>query len=268
MLRQTWTNLVDLFSTRWLIFVLARQDVLSRYRSSVLGFAWAIILPIVMLMMYSIFYQTVFGAKWSHSADSQKSYTLMVFSGLIIHAVFIESLTRSSSCIIQNPNFVKRVSFRLEAIPASILLSSWFQFLISFGILIVAAVFLYGFSVEIIVTPLALVPLFVLTLGLSFIFASLGTFLRDFNQLMTFLSPVLMFTAPIFYPMNFIPERYQMFLYFNPLTIPIGLVRACLMHDHPVPMLVFLGYTSASIVIFFLGMAVFRVSSRGFSDAL
>jgi len=105
-------------------------------------------------------------------------------------------------------------------------------------------------------------------MGLSWILASLGVFLRDVGQLIGLVVTVLMFLTPIFYPLAAIPEKYHLFIYLNPMTIVVEQARGVLIWGHPIHLGLYGVYFLVSAVLAAAGFAWFQKTRKGFADVL
>src|SRR5690606_33408627 len=113
-----------------------RRDIQSRYRGSVLGLLWSLGTPMIMLAIYTFVFQYIFKSRWSDSAgDTTLSFAIVLFLGLILHAMLAEILTKSPLLITGNPNFVKKIVFPLELLSWITLFGALFTFLVSFVLL-------------------------------------------------------------------------------------------------------------------------------------
>jgi len=116
--------------------------------------------------------------------------------------------------------------------------------------------------------PLVLMPLVILTMGFAWMLASIGVFLRDVGQTIVIITTVLMFLAPVFYPITAVPERFRPFIMANPITFIIEQAREVLIWGH-LPNWMGLGaYTLVASVVAWLGFALFQKTRKGFADVL
>lgn len=197
-----------------------KRDIISRYKGSSLGLAWAFLMPLLLLIVYTFVFSVIFKAKWGTGGGQSKvDFALILFIGMIIYNFFAEVLTRSPLTIVQNANFVKKVVYPLEIIPIIITFSAFFNMCISFFIWLIAIFILKGgVSTTIIFIPLVILPLLIGTLGIALFLSSLGAFVRDISQITGVLATVLMFLSPIFFSIDTIPSEFRVFMNFNPLT--------------------------------------------------
>lgn len=212
---------------RYLVAQLVKRDVVGRYRGSLLGLVWSFLHPLFMLLVYLFVFGVVFKIKWGVApAGGGKEFGVILFSGLILHALFAECLVRSPGIIATNVQFVKKVVFPLEVFPVMIVSTAFFHFCIGFLLLFIFNTFSdLTIHSTVLLAPLVLLPIVVLALGVSWFLASVGVFVRDVGQMTGILATVLLFLCPIFYPLDAVPDRLQWLLYFNPLTLIVEQFR-------------------------------------------
>lgn len=262
----------SLLRNRSLIVSMTRREVGARYRGSMLGLAWSFINPLLLLFVYTFVFSVVFNARWGGSRfDSVEtvSVAVMIFIGMVVHGVFAESFVRSPGLITDNSNFVKRVVFPLEILAPVSLGAGLFHSAISLLVLFCAQWFLGGFLPwTALLLPLVLFPLALMTLGVTWFFGAAGVYFRDLAQLSGFISTILLFLSPVFYPLSAIPEDYQWLFYLNPLTFVIESCRDLLVYGQLPSFLGVLVYSLCSAVIAWLGYVWFQKTRRGFADVL
>jgi len=216
---------------RHLIFELARREVVGRYKGSAIGMCWALFNPLLMLGVYTFVFMGVFNTRWSEGAHAGTAgFAVILFTGMLVHGLFAECLTKAPLLIVSNANFVKKVVFPLEILPVVSTLAALFHALVSLLVVLVANLVVSGSLSA--TTPLVLLiiaPLVLACLGVSWICASLGVFLRDVNQVTGVISSVLMFISPVFYPTSSLPENVRFLFNINPLTYPIEQARKVLL---------------------------------------
>lgn len=254
---------------RELLLELVKRDFIGRYKGSMLGVVWSLFNPLLMLAIYTFVFSVAFKAKWGVGDDSKVAFAIVLFSGMIIHGFFAECLNRAPSLITSNPNYVKKVVFPLEILPWMALFSALMHLLVSFCVLLFFCL-LAGVAVHsgTVLIPVILLPLIMMMLGLSWIFASLGVYLRDLSQVIGMATTVALFLAPVFYPIEVLPEAYRAFLAWNPITLPIVQLRDLMLWDKPLQW----GDWAISLVIgasiCTIGYWWFQKSRRGFADVL
>ena len=221
------TSLVALIESLWrnrhLIVQMTRREVVGRYKGSALGLAWSFLTPILMLAVYTFVFSVVFKARWGTDGDESKTqFALVLFVGMIVHGLFAEVLNRAPGLILSNVNYVKKVVFPLDVLPVIAMGAALFHASISLAVLLIAFALFNGYlHWTIIFVPVVLLPLVILTLGVAWIFASLGVFLRDVGQTVGIITTMMLFLAPIFYPVAALPEEVRPLIMANPLTFII-----------------------------------------------
>lgn len=254
---------------RSLIRALAQREVIGRYRGSFMGILWSFINPIFMLAVYTFVFSFVFKARWSTDSDSKTEFALVLFSGLMVFNIFAECINRAPGLIPSNINYVKKVVFPLEILPWVSLGASLFHALVSLLVWLTAYIVLFGTPhLSILLIPIVIAPLLLFVMGLSWLLASLGVYLRDVTQFIGILTTTLMFLSPIFYPATALPEEYRSLLYINPLTLIIEQTRDVLFWSKSPDYMTLIIYTSISALIAWVGFAWFQKTRKGFADVL
>jgi lipopolysaccharide transport system permease protein len=259
----------SVWRNRGLIKALILREVMGRYRGSILGAAWSLLSPILMLTIYTLIFSSVLKAKWDVGADSKVEFALILFVGLIVFNFFSECVNQSPLLIISNSNYVTKVIFPLEILPIVCAGTALIHMLASLVICLIFYVLNYGFPHEsLVLLPIVLLPLMLITLGASFLISSLGVYLRDLSQFIGLLVMGLMFLSPIFYPLSVLPEDYQNILIFNPITPGIEFIRKILIWGVYPKFEQLAIYFLFSLVCLSLGFFVFQKLRKGFGDAI
>ncbi len=268
------TNLIALFRSLWhnrrLIVQMTQREVVGRYKGSVMGLTWSFFNPVFMLTVYTFVFSEVFKARWGTEGEESKTqFAVVLFVGMIVHGLFAEVLGRAPGLILSNVNFVKKVVFPIEILPVITLGVALFHAIVSFFVLLGAFVLFNGYLYwTAMLAPLVLLPFVILIIGLAWILASLGVFLRDVGQTIGIILTVLMFLSPVFYPMSAVPEKFRPWIMANPLTFIIEQTREVLVWGH-LPQWSGLGiYTISATAVAWAGYAWFQKTRKGFADVL
>jgi lipopolysaccharide transport system permease protein len=263
MTRSLWRN-------RQLILQMTKREVVGRYQGSALGLIWTFLNPVFMLAVYTFVFSVVFQARWGVGGEeSRTQFAVVLFVGMIVHGLFAEVLNRAPGLVLSNVNYVKKVVFPLEILPVVSIGAALFHSLISLGVLLIAFVLFNGYlQWTAVLVPLILLPLVILTLGLAWMLASLGVFLRDVGQTIGIITTVMLFLAPVFYPVTALPEEIRPWIMANPLTFIIEQAREVLIWGR-MPDWIGLGcYTAVAVAITWAGYAWFQKTRKGFADVL
>jgi len=254
---------------RSLTLELARREVLGRYRGANFGLLWSLISPFLLLGVYAFAFGSIMGGRWPQSEGSTASFAIVIFAGLIVHGFFAECLTRSPTLVTANPNFVKRVLFPLEILPWPMVLSALFHTAMNVLAFIVLRLALDGaFSWTIVLLPLVLVPLMILVLGMSWMLASLGVYVRDIAQITGVVATAMLFLSSAMLPEAAVPERYRWILRLNPLTFIIDQAREVMLWGRMPDWWGLALYAAVAMLVLFAGFAWFRATKGGFADVL
>ncbi|MGF1569121.1 MAG: ABC transporter permease [Nodosilinea sp.] len=272
-MQQFSTSPRELVSSFWrhreLTKALIQRDVVGRYRGSSLGMLWSFFHPLFMLAVYTFVFSIIFQAKWGQGDESRGEFALVLFAGLIVFNFFAECINRSPGLILVNVNYVKKVVFPLEILPWVAVGSALFHGVISLVVWLIFYMVLFGLpQPSALLLPGVVLPLILLTVGLSWFLTSLGVYLRDVSQVTTILTTVLMFLSPIFYPPSALPDNLKPMLLLNPLAPALAQVRDVLMWGKVPNFQSWVVYLIASGAVAWLGFAWFQKTRKGFADVL
>jgi len=245
------------------------REISSRYRESVLGTVWAVINPLLMLSIYTFVFGYIMKSRWPGQGDNKLLFAVTLFAGLIVNTLFAETVNRCTTVITENANYVKKVVFPLEMLPLVVLGSAVFHAVVSLAILVVANVFVgTGLHWSMILLPVVIGPILLTSAGIGWILASLGVYLRDASQVVGFLTALLMFLSPIFYPVTAFPEHMRPYLFLNPLTLPVVEVRQVAIEGVPPHWWSVLAAYGIGLVVAGIGLWFFERTRRGFADVV
>src|SRR5450759_2970385 len=259
-----------LWRNRQLILQMTRREVIGRYKGSAMGLLWSFLNPVFMLMVYTFVFSVVFKARWGVDGNESKTqFAVVLFVGMIVHSLFAEVLNRAPSLILSNVNYVKKVIFPLEILPVISMGAALFHSLVSLVVLLIAFVLFNGYlHWTAVFTPLVLLPLVILTLGLAWMLASLGVFLRDVGQTIGIITTVLMFLSPVFYPVTALPDEFRPWIMANPLTFIIEQAREVLIWGRLPNWGGLALYLLIALAVAWMGFAWFQKTRKGFADVL
>ena len=262
MARSLWRN-------RDLILQLTRREVIGRYRGSMFGLVWSFFNPLLMLGVYTLVFGVVFNARWRTDHSSQGEFALILFAGLLVFNVFSECISRAPGLVLANPNYVKKVVFPLEVLPWVTVGSALFHAAVSFIVWLGFYILVFGAPhATMLMFPLVLANLVLIVLGLSWILASLGVYVRDIGQLVAVMIPALLFLSPIFYPLSALPEAWRILVYLNPMTLIVEQARDVMIWGEIATWKSLAVATAMAVTTAWLGFAWFQRTRRGFADVI
>ena len=260
----------NLWQHRDLIRQFTKREIEGRYKGSFLGIFWSIINPLILLLCYTFVFGVVFQSRWAQAkTDSLLEFAVTIFCGLTVFNLFSETVGRSPTLVVAVPNYVKKVVFPLEILPLSSLVVSAYFSLFSFAILIIANFFVTGsIPWTIVFVPIILLPLFGFSLGISWLLASFGVFVRDITYFIALILQLLFFLTPIFYSLESVPSSFVGIIRANPLASIVENVRRVVlwgMYPNWVDILI---WTTIACVVLVVAYAWFMKTKKAFADVI
>lgn len=252
---------------RVLIRRLTERQLSARYRGSMLGLLWTVITPLLMLGLYTFVFGVVLLVKWQLPAEAKGNFALLLFSGLIIYTFFAEVVTRAPSLMLENTAYIKKLVFPLEALVFTSLASAAVNALIGLGMLIAFYIAILGSPpLTVLLAPVVLLPISLTALGMSWVLASVGVFMRDIGLILNVVINVFLFFSPVFYPLSSVPEAFRFWIMLNPITPAVESLRAVLflgqLPDAGIWCLSLMG----GLVLNWLGFCWFQATRKAFAD--
>jgi ABC-2 type transport system permease protein len=201
----------DTFRYRELIWALAIKDLKIRYKRSFLGFLWALLNPMLLMLVLSVVFSTIM-------AQTIKHYAIFLLSVLLPWTFFSQSLTYAAESIVGNGDLIKKVSVAKLVFPIAAVVSNMINFVLSLiPLVLIVAVMRHPFYWTWIYLPVPLIALMLFTTGACFFFAVANVYYRDVAHILQVLLNVLFYVTPIIYSIDFIPPHARWMLKLNPL---------------------------------------------------
>lgn len=221
------TETINYFS---LLIELIRRQFSKSHQGTVAGLFWPLLEPLAMLIIYTIFFGVILQGRWGFSGNPTE-YGFVFFSGLIVFNFFAECFRQFPHLIGANPNYVKKIVFPLELLPAVVIVTALIHALIATGIWCVAYAILVGFpNWTALISPLILFSMVPMLLALGWIFSVIGLLAKDVNQVTVLFTQMLLFLTPIFYGIDVVPEALRFWIRLNPLTYLVEQFRLMLIY--------------------------------------
>jgi lipopolysaccharide transport system permease protein len=218
-----------------------------------------------------IIFTFVFGRVAKMPVEGSAPYAIMVFAGLLPWQFFSNALSESSNSLIGNERLITKVYFPRLIIPASSVITSFIDFLISFVILLVLfIVYRYTPPVEIFMMPVFWIMAFAASFGPGLYLTALNVKYRDFRYIIPFIIQFGLFISPVGYASSQIPEKWQWLYSINPMVGVIDGFRWCIVKDAPNPVLSYPFYISLGVIVFFVWLSIyqFRKMEKSFADLI
>lgn len=242
------------------LIIMTQKELRVKYKLSSLGFLWTILNPIIqMLVMGFIFSFFV--------PVNVNNYFIFIFSGLIMWNFVTTTISRSVTIIIDERSLIQKASFPKEILVLSIVAANLVQLLISFSLLMVVVFFMGGFNWYWIFLPFMMVPLLMVTSGLSLLLAALNVKNRDVNFVTQIGLNIWFYLTPVFYTLELIPiKQIIIFFGFNPMVGIVDITRFFLIGLQTKYLYIDLFSVFMSFVIFIIGISVFKKTSLFFNE--
>ena len=279
---QEWTEIIeprtslldlrlgDVWRYRDLVMMFVRRDFVSTYKQTILGPIWFFIQPLLTTITFIIIFGRV--AKLPTDGLPQVVFYL---AGVTVWSYFSQTFTATSTVFIANAAIFGKVYFPRLTMPVSIVVSNIVRFLIQFGLFV--AIWLYyllrGDNVIqpnwlVVLTPVLLIIMGLLSLGLGMIFSSLTTKYRDLSLLLTFGMQLLMYATPVIYPLSSIPEKYKWLILANPMSAIVETFRYAFLGSGSFSW-GYLAYSAGfTVIALFLGTIIFNKVEKSFTDTV
>ena len=253
----------ELWRYRELFYFFTWRDIKIKYKQTFLGFLWAILQPLMMMVIFTFFF-----GKALNIPSQNLPYPVYVFSGLLIWNLFSAGLTSASNSMVNNATIIKKIYFPRLIIPVSSILVALFDFLMAF-VLFIGILIFYQQPVSwlaIICWPLALLIGMVATLGLGSLLAALNVKYRDFRYVIPFLVQILFFLTPVIYPISMLDNPVLKYiLACSPMYAAVELFRYPL--TGIMPDYLFLSASlMAGLILLVAGIVYFKSTEDFFAD--
>jgi lipopolysaccharide transport system permease protein len=257
-------DLKELIKYRDLLYFLTIRGIKAKYAQSVLGVGWAIVQPLFMVLIFTV----IFGNLAKVGSDGAP-YVLFSLCAMVPWTYFSGTLTEASNAMVGNANMISKVYFPRLVLPLSAIFSKLLDFIIGFVLLVI---FLIAYRVtpswDVLWLPLLIVLLLMCALGLGLILAAMSVQYRDVKHMVPFLVQILIYIAPVVYPVSNIPEQYRLYYALNPMVGVIEGFRSALLGTNPMPWNLIAVGTAVNVAIFIYGLYYFRRMEKHFADVV
>lgn len=257
--------ILNLFTT-WkdLLRQLVGREIKARYKQSILGYAWVLLVPLVKLVVMSIVFSLFFRIK-----TDPIPYPLFLFAALVPWTFTASGVAAATSSLVANGNLITKIKLPREIFPVSAILVKGVDFLLSLVVLGILMIY-YQFPLHLTVVALPLIMLvqFILIMGVSFFLSAINVYYRDVENLLEVFLMVWMYLTPVIYPPEYIPAQYQQLFNLNPMMGITNAYRNVLLWGVWPPISSFAYAIGISLFLFFAGFAYFKSKSKYFADVL
>lgn len=255
----------DLWRYRELFFFLAWRDILVRYKQTAIGIAWALLRPFLTMVVFTLVF-----SKLAKLPSDGVPYPIMVFAALLPWQFFSNAFTEAGNSLISNANMISKVYFPRLVIPASAVIVSFVDFLLS-GIILVGLMLWYGFYPDwrILTLPLFIFIAFAAAMGAGLWIAALNVKYRDFRYIIPFVVQLGLYVSPVGFSSTIVPEQWRLLYAINPMVGVIdGFRWAILGGNTPLYWDGFILSSSLVLLLLITGIFYFRKTERRFADLI
>jgi len=256
----------DLWNYRELFQVLAWRDVSVRYKQTVIGVAWAVLRPVLSMMIFTF----VFARLAKLPTEGKAPYALMVFVGMLPWIFFSTSLGDASNSLITNVNLISKVYFPRLIVPTATIMVGFVDLAIGFGILVLMMLW-YHFlpSLQIVLLPVFVLLAFLAALGPSLWITALNVKYRDFRYVIPFILQLGIYVSPVGFSSRVVPAKWKLLYSLNPMVGVIDGFRWCILgSDSPLYVPGFLLSVLVIALFVWIGIVYFRRTERSFADII
>jgi lipopolysaccharide transport system permease protein len=258
-------NVRELWAFRELLFFLTWRDVKVRYKQTMLGAAWAVLQPAMMMVVFTVFFK-----KMANLSSGDLPYPVFAYLGLVPWTFFATGMANAGNSVVGSERLITKIYFPRLAIPFAAVSAAVVDFLIAFSLLLVLML-AYGImpGLNMLLMPVVFLPIMLTALGVGTLLAALNVAYRDFRYVIPFLTQLWMFATPTVYmqPDATTGGALKTLLALNPLTGLISSFRtACV--GGSMDWRQWGVAAAASVVVFLLGCLFFRRMERGFADVI
>lgn len=264
--RQFWTH-------RSLVAEMTRRIILLRTRGSYLGMLWQLMIPLMMMSLYTFVFGILLRGSFAESPPDSSSllFGIGIYIGLTFLGLVTDAFNMGPTAITAHPNFVKKVVFPLEILPFAYFASSLIPFMVAVLLFTVAILGILGsIPPGLLLLPFVAIPVMLLALGIYWILAAVNVFIRDLGQVTQIFSQVAFWTSGIFFSASVLHDFPVLWniLKWNPILQSIDMSRKLLLWETPLNGQALLYLYIIGVVFFYVGYFVFRELKDGFADIM
>ena len=263
--RSSWVslNLADLWAYRELLYFLTWRDVKVRYKQTALGAAWAILQPLLMMVIFSFLFGRVAGMP-----SDGIPYPLFAYGGLLVWTFFSTAITSSGNSLVGNAHLITKIYFPRMIIPGAAVCAAAVDFLLAFVVLVPLMIYYHvTLTWQLALLPLLILVLMILALGVGTWMSALNVKYRDVRFALPFLTQIWMFLSPVIYPLSRLPPKGRLLMMLNPVAGIVEGFRSALF-GLPVNWSALSVSTVLSVAILLYAAFWFRRMEKEFADVV
>jgi lipopolysaccharide transport system permease protein len=265
-------NLRDLWVYRELVYFLTWRDILVRYKQTVLGATWAVIQPVIQMVVFTFIFSNAAGL-----SSEGVPYPIFNFTALLPWGLFSKAMNDAGRSLVSNRNMITKIYFPRLTIPVSSVLAGLVDFGIAFAVYILLILYYtffpgssytFRFTPALFTLPLIIILALIATLGVSLWLSAMNVIYRDVGQILPFLTQIWFFVTPIVYSASVVSKKWQIVYALNPLTGVVEGFRWCLLGIHSLPWQLLAISSLVAVILLVSGLVYFRNMERSFADEI
>ncbi len=261
------SQLAELFRYRELLYVFAWRDIRLKYRQTVLGFAWMLLQPLLLMLIFA----SIFSGRFAQD-EGIAHYAVFVFSGLLIYHTFSGAVSSAGNSLLYQSHIIKKNYFPRILLPGSSVITAMVDFLASLVILLALLIIMgqdihparfFLFSIG--AMALTMMPI----LGFGVLFAALNVRYRDISFIIPFFMMIMLFVSPVIYPATIDSNNiFRLIILINPLSAPVELMKTGVMPNHETVREIFYLSPACSLLVLITGILTFNKMQKNIADII
>lgn len=262
--RSLSNKLGQLIEYRELLIIWVFREIRARYRQSVLGFGWALVVPVVQMLVISVVFGNFLGI-----SSGDVPYPLFSYTALLPWTLFSASILAAVPSVSHNIDLVTKIYFPREVLPISAILARLVDFAIASLVFVILLIFYRAeVYITILFVPVLLLVQIILAIGIGLLGAAMNVFLRDISFAIVLIMQIWMYATPVIYPQTMVPEKWRMIYSINPMVGIIESYRRVVLYGLP-PDYPQLAYSSVvALVSIIFGYLFFKKVEMSMSDVI
>jgi ABC-type polysaccharide/polyol phosphate export permease len=263
-------SLAGLYRRRWLAVYFAQRELSRTHRSSYLGFLWALLSPLLQIVLLTLVFSEIVGIKFREvTGDGSLNFGLYLYCGLIPFLAFSDTLAKATNSVRSNTALVQKVVFPLEILPLTRAVASVVDTLFGLGALIlVVALVAQRLEWTILLLPLLMAVQLLFILGIGYLFAVIGTYMPDIRNALRVFLRAMFFLTPIVWPAEWVPEHLRFLVDYNPLAFLVSVYRDLILEGTLPDLSAALWFSVFAGGLCIVGFVVFARAKQNFADLL
>jgi len=252
------------FSYKELLSELVKREIKAKYKQSILGYAWVILVPLINLLVLTLVFSF-----FIRIPTGDVPYYIFLFTALVPWTYTANAITFATSSLVSNSTLITKIYLPSEVFPLSAIFSKMIDLILS-SIILLVFILVSKITIHwtILFVPLIFMVQFLLITGVSLILSALNVFYRDVQNIISVLLTIWMYLTPVVYPQEMVPARFLFIYNLNPMTAIVNSYRNTVLYGVLPPIQSFSYAVLISIGIFIFGYRFFKNKSKHFADVI